>query len=99
MIQVSAGQSLLDICLQELGSLDPLYELADANSLTISEPLRPGQLLQVPTSVLSRPAVVAYFSQRRQRLNSGAGTVATAAQPEPGANYFNPRFFNPQYFA
>lgn len=66
---VSAGQSLLDVCLQELGAVDALYELADANGLTITATLRPGQQLQVPAAVLSRPEVVSYFAARQQRIN------------------------------
>jgi hypothetical protein len=102
MIQVSAGQTLLDVCLQELGTLSALFALADANGLSITSPLSPGQLLQVPATVLSMPEVASYFSQRLQRINV-ADTIlpGTVAPLEPAAvqHYFSSDFFTPQYFA
>lgn len=83
---VSSGQSLIDVCLQELGTLDSLFDLADANGITITQLLTPGQVLQVPASALSRPAVAAYFSQRQQRINVAdailpAGVVLPPDEP------------------
>ncbi|MDF7813600.1 hypothetical protein [Hymenobacter sp. YC55] len=86
MIHVSFGQSLLDICLQELGTLDALFDLADANGISITELLTPGQVLQVPASALSRPEVAAYFAGRQQRINVAdtilpAGVVVPPVEP------------------
>ena len=50
---ITEGQSLLDVCLQELGSLDSLLELADYNSLAITDDLEPGQLVLKPDSLAS----------------------------------------------
>jgi hypothetical protein len=90
MIQVSAGQSLIDVCLQELGSLSALFDLADANGIPITALLQPGQLLQVPASALSRPEVAAYYAQRRQRVNvpdpqlPGAPIILPPDEPDGG---------------
>jgi hypothetical protein len=99
MIQVSAGQTLLDVCLQELGSLSALFDLADANGLSITSPLSPGQQLQVPASVLSRPEIAAYFSQRRQRINVADASLLDSAGQPLEQQYFDSHFFNPQFFA
>ncbi|MDF7809904.1 LysM peptidoglycan-binding domain-containing protein [Hymenobacter sp. YC55] len=84
---ISAGQSLLDVCLQELGTLDALFDLADANGLSCTAVLRPGQVLQVPDSVLSRPEVVNYFAARSYRINVAdavlpAGIVVPPDEPD-----------------
>ena len=97
MILVSSGQSLLDVCLQELGSTAALFELADANGLAVTDALAPGQQLVVPASVLGRPEVVSYLAGRR--INT-SGTVATAApEPQPAPSFFNPTYLNAQYHA
>ncbi|MFD2787934.1 hypothetical protein [Hymenobacter rubripertinctus] len=67
---ITEGQSLLDICIQELGSIEALMELADANGLAITDDLETGEQLQIPDSLLSRPEVAAYFAARRQRINT-----------------------------
>jgi hypothetical protein len=103
MIQVSAGQTLLDVCLQELGTLDALFDLADANGLSVSAPLRPGQWLTVPATVLSRPDVASYFAGRAQRINLAdsilPGNLVQPDEPDEAQLYFESEFFNPQYFA
>jgi LysM repeat protein len=68
-VVVSAGQSLVDVCLQELGTVAALFDLADANGLAITDPLQPGQQLTVPASLLSAPAVVAYYAGQQLRVN------------------------------
>ena len=68
---VTAGQSLLDVAIQELGSLEALFDLADAAGLAITDVLTPGQVLEVPTSSVARPELVSYFSSRQQRVNTG----------------------------
>jgi hypothetical protein len=69
---VSAGQSLVDVALQELGSLEALFDLADANGLTITDLIAPGRQLQVPASAAAFPDLVRYYASRRQRVNTGA---------------------------
>jgi hypothetical protein len=69
---VSAGQNLLDICLQELGNLEALFDLADANDLAITDLVAPGRQLQVPDSAAALADLVRYYATRRQRVNTGA---------------------------
>ncbi|AWM31367.1 hypothetical protein [Hymenobacter nivis] len=72
---ITAGQSLLDVAIQELGSVAALFDLADAAGLGITDALTPGQLLAVPTSPAAAPALAAYFADRAQRINTG-GPIA-----------------------
>ena len=48
MIAVRAGQTLVDIAMQELGDASRLMELARLNNINPSDPLVPGTVLNVP---------------------------------------------------
>ena len=82
---VSDGQSLLDVCLQELGTIDAAFDLAAANGLTITDELTAGQVLIIPASVLAQPEVAAYFASRRLRIN----TANQLPPPEPDDDELN----------
>lgn len=67
----SDGQSLVDVALQELGTVASLFDLADAAGLAITDVLTPGQVLAVPNSLVARPELVDYFQRRAYRVNTG----------------------------
>ncbi len=69
---VTEGQSLIDVAIQEYGSVEALFDLADANGLAITDLLTPGQVLAVPSSAAAVPSLVSYFRARAQRINTGA---------------------------
>ncbi|QKG57013.1 hypothetical protein GKZ68_10465 [Hymenobacter sp. BRD128] len=94
---VTAGQSLVDVALQELGSVETLFDLADAQGLAITDLLTPGQVLTVPASVASQPGIVTYFSQRTQRINTG--DEAVPVPPLNAQRYFSNLFFSPDTYA
>ena len=77
MILVSSGQSLLDVCLQELGGVAAFFDLADANGLTLTDALAPGQQLAIPASDKARPDLAALFTARAYRVNTGADSIPT----------------------
>ena len=95
---ITAGQSLLDVALQEYGSVDALFALADANGLAVTDPLTAGQeLVLVPVPVGYYVGLGDYFRRRKQRLNTGD---VPPAPPLPRApRYFSSSFFKPDYFA
>lgn len=64
-VTVLEGQSLLDIALQELGSLEGAYNLAVLNGLSLTDSLAAGMLLQLPDVVDKR--IVNYYSERNIR--------------------------------
>ena len=94
---VSDGQSLVDVALQELGSIEALFDLADAGGLAITDLLSAGQVLAVPASSTAQAGLINYYARRNQRVNTGDETppqlVATTQQ------YFSSQFFKPDYFA
>ncbi len=94
---ITAGQSLVDVAIQELGSVGAAFDLADAAGLAITDVLTPGQVLEVPASALARPELVSYFRNRGQRINTG--DEAAPAPAAPAGRYFSSSFFNPDYFA
>ena len=94
---ITAGQSLLDVAIQELGSVAALFDLADAAGLGITDALTPGQLLAVPTSPAAAPALAAYFAGRAQRINTG--DTPALAPAVGGPRYFSIQFFSPDYYA
>ncbi len=69
---VTEGQSLIDVAIQEYGTVEALFDLADANGLAITDALAPGQVLTGPNSAAAVASVVDYFRQRSQRINVGA---------------------------
>lgn len=74
---ITAGQSLVDVAIQELGSVEALFELADAAGLAITDALAPGALLLVPASPYALPDTAGYFRARAQRINTGDEVAAS----------------------
>jgi hypothetical protein len=95
---ITDGQSLLDVSLQELGSLAALFDLADANGLAITDALTPGQLVAVPASTGAQADLAALFRARRQRINTGDVRLVPAPVGS-SQRYFSSLFFNTDYFA
>ena len=75
---VTEGQSLLDVAIQELGSVEALFDLADAAGLGITDQLTAGQVLAVPASPAAQPELAAYFASRGQRINTSNQVVPVA---------------------
>ncbi|OON67806.1 hypothetical protein [Hymenobacter sp. CRA2] len=92
MIQASAGQSLLDIVIQEMGCVDGLFELAATNGLTITDDLVPGQLLMVPASDTADVELVKLLKSRNVRINTDNYLLAPAPE-EDELNDFSPNDF------
>jgi len=93
---VTAGQSLLDVAVQELGTISALFDLADAAGLGITDQLEPGQMLDVPASANALPDVARYFAGRGQRINTGDELVEV---PAPTQRFFSTSAFNFKFFA
>jgi hypothetical protein len=90
---ISAGQSLVDVALQEYGSVEALFDLADANGVAITDVLTPGQVLASAAAV---PSLVDYFRGRQQRINVG-DEPALALEEAP--RYFSNLFFRFDFYA
>lgn len=69
------NQSLLDIAIQEDGSMLTTFEWALANGLSITDELEPGQKLTTPNSNFNNSEVAEYFKRKNIK-------VATAIKKE-----------------
>ncbi len=56
------GQSLIDIAIQELGSAEGAYALAELNGLSISDELVPGQELELPD--VQNKSIASYYANK-----------------------------------
>lgn len=64
--QVLHNQSLLDIAIQNNGTLTSAFELALENGLSITEELTPGDNIKVPESNLIETTIVSFFQRKGQ---------------------------------
>lgn len=60
-ITVLHNQSLFDVCIMLYGNLDPVFELALANNLSITTILEAGTVLNVPESQFENKEILNYF--------------------------------------
>ncbi len=83
---ITEGQSLIDVAVQELGNVEALFDLADANNVGITDLLTSGQALEVPITALLNGGIVAYFRKLSKRINTG---VRDLPAPTPPAHDFD----------
>lgn len=63
---VSGRQSLFDIANQECGSVTAVFEIAQANNVSITDMLSPGTELKIPEAI--NKDIVSYFSGKNKKL-------------------------------
>lgn len=59
------NQSLLDIAIQEYGTLEAVFGLAQANALGITDTIAAGIKLQIPPTDYGSRAIAEYFKPRQ----------------------------------
>jgi hypothetical protein len=47
-VVVVKGQSLIDICTQELGGIDRIMEVCDLNDISLDAAIEPGTIIRIP---------------------------------------------------
>lgn len=87
-IIVDEGQNMMDVALQYLGDMSGVFDLANANGISITELLAPGDQLVLPAAINTGAAE--YFEER-------AIVIATddndsVAQKPGGINYMEIEF-------
>ena len=65
-MKVIAHQNLLDIAVQELGSIETVFELAMANGKSITSDLTAGEVLQLPK--VADEEIANYFQSRERKI-------------------------------
>lgn len=68
---ISEGQSLVDVCIQEHGSIESLLKMALANNLDLNVNPSPGQSLKLSAADIKRKQLIRYFKQNQVRVNTG----------------------------
>ena len=64
MITVLHNQSLLDLALQHTGSIESVFELAEANALNITDEVVAGNTLVLPTEAFTNKDILAYYTAK-----------------------------------
>lgn len=62
-VTVRDGQTLFDIAIQQLGSVDRVFDLAQLNGLGINDNLVSGQVLLLPDVAFENATTVDYFTK------------------------------------
>src|SRR6185437_998580 len=73
------GQCLIDIAIQEYGSIETLFDLAKDNGREVDDDLQPGQVLQkrdTPPDTADQD-MMDFFNRKGIVVNSGASVAVT----------------------
>lgn len=79
MITVIENQSLLDISIQENGSILSVFDLAVINQISITDELVPGQKIKPMKSITDNDEISNYFKNRNQMIATNNIPVVNAA--------------------
>ena len=60
-ITVLHNQSLLDLALQHTGTIESIFELAEANALNITDDVVAGKTLALPDEAFTNKDILAYY--------------------------------------
>lgn len=60
-ITVLHNQSLLDLALQHTGTMESIFELAEANALNITDDVVAGKTLALPDEAFTNQDILAYY--------------------------------------
>lgn len=71
MIYAIENQSVLDVAIQEDGSVMAFFEWALKNGLSITDELTPGQQLVSPNSSFRNAEIANYFKGKKQMIATG----------------------------
>lgn len=64
MITVLHNQSLLDLALQHTGSIESVFELAEANALNITDDVQAGKTLVLPAETFTNKDILGYYTTK-----------------------------------
>lgn len=87
---VQAGQTLLDIAVQEYGTIEAAFMLAKANDLSITDTLQAGQEIEIPEKVYD--AELADYCQRNGICPATSETASNAIRLRIFTEQFTEQF-------
>lgn len=91
-ITIHSGQNILDICLQEYGSVEALMQLARDNNMSIDAELQAGQELLIDENNIVDKQVAALFARDNIKINTGEYSDPTQTQPRIFDDTFDTTF-------
>ena len=78
---VQAGQTLLDIAVQEYGTIEAVFMLAKANDMSITDSLQAGQQIEIPEKVYN--SELADYCRRNSVCPATSETCLLYTSPSP----------------
>lgn len=66
-VRVSINQSLFDIAIQQCGSVEAVFAIAELNGLSITDALESGVLLEIPEWVVVDKPITDYYKAKGLR--------------------------------
>ena len=63
-ITVLHNQSLLDLSLQHTGTIESIFEFAEANTLNITDDVVAGKILALPAEAFTNKDILAYYTAK-----------------------------------
>ena len=64
IVTVLHNQSLLDLSLQHTGTIESIFEFAEANALNISDDVVAGKTLVLPAEAFTNKDILAYYTAK-----------------------------------
>nr|DAV24520.1 MAG TPA: hypothetical protein [Caudoviricetes sp.] len=64
IVTVLHNQSLLDLALQHTGTIESVFELAEANTLNITDDVVAGKTLVLPVEAFSNKDILGYYTAK-----------------------------------
>ncbi|WP_314083926.1 hypothetical protein [Capnocytophaga gingivalis] len=64
IVTVLHNQSLLDLALQHTGTIESIFELAEANTLNISDDVVAGKTLVLPAEAFTNKDILGYYTAK-----------------------------------
>lgn len=87
MITVLYNQSMLDIAIQESGSILSVVDICFKNKLSITDELFPGQKIAIAPSAFDQKDIQLYFKSKKQNIATGYQNKELINDPQ-GIGYF-----------
>lgn len=87
MTQARSQQSLIDLAIQEYGSIEGLIDLAIRNGKSITDLLTIGESLQIGSPTNAEAAK--FYADRKIKVATGAESISTTDFDETDYNYLD----------
>ncbi|MGV4530512.1 hypothetical protein [Ornithobacterium rhinotracheale] len=81
-------QSLFDVCLMHTGSIAGIFELAEANNLSITDDVQAGACLELPQVITQDADILAYYQVKNIQPATGVSHTSNQINKLEGISYW-----------